>query len=626
VNNDQPALQSNFITEQLIFSVSHLSANIFAVFINSGIMKASLLAALICLISLNSIANQYLTPGTGVKYTLDDLVTHSGGRVSFTAGVYYVSDTVYINYNDTLTIYADAIVKYSPNTFLGTKKDAVLLIDPPNGVTFTANNASTGYLGVRLDSSSASVIRKLTFEYAVSFRISDCSPTLDSCIFQYNNNLSTTFGNGAVSLFRANPIIKNCRFINNKRAAIQGGANISNAPKILNSYFFANNTDNMNVPQINLGATGTTSDTVKIIGNTIIGASVMGGGIGFLPIGNVYALINGNIIRKNRYGITLNGGANINAVISYNIIDSNNIQNNPNLGGSGIAFSGGSATSQQNSIVTGNTITNNLWGITIQNRSKPNLGNLSNTDTTDDGKNKFYYNTNSTTPFIDLYNNSIDNITAENNFWNTHDLAVAETKIFHQVDNAALGLVDFDPLLTTEPLPVTLSQFNAVKKDRAILLNWQTETEVNTAYFNVQRSKDGRTFTIIGQVNAAGNSTSPSVYSYNDTDELSGKEIFYRLQIIDKDGKTSYSNIRRVNPGSGFSFRILPNPASRNITIKGEGIVTLKIVSLNGQEMLKQQLSLPGSSIDISSLKSGAYIVYLINSNKNIASQQLVVQ
>lgn len=594
-------------------------------------MKFSLLISIaIFLFTTTALSNQYLTPGTGVKYTLDDLVANSGGSVTLASGVYYVNDTVYINTNDTLTIYADATVKYFANTFLGTKRDGVLLIDPPNGVTFTAENMTSGYFGVRLDSSSASIIRKLTLEYAVSFRISDCSPTLDSCILQYNNHIaSTSFGTGAITLFRASPIIKNCRFINNKRTAINGGSNISNAPKIYNNYFFANNTNNLNTPQINLGATSSNGqDTTKIIGNYIYGGSTNSGGIGFLPSGNVYAIISGNVIRKNRYGIVLNGGSNINTVISYNIIDTNNIENNPNLGGSGISFYGGTATSQQNTIVTGNIIRANLWGITIVpgSRAKPNLGDLSNSDTTDDGKNQFINNTNANTPDIDLYNNTPDNIKAENNYWNTDDPAVAEARIFHQADNGSLGLVDFDPILTSAVLPVTFVQFNAVKKERAVFLSWQTATEVNTAYFNIQRSKDGRTFTNIGSVNAAGNALNPSTYSYTDADELSGSLVYYRLQVVDKDGKTSYSDIRRINKNSNFSFRILPNPANKNITIEGEGIVTIKIVNLNGQEMMKHQLSLPGSTIDISSLHNGIYIVHLINNKGSIASQQLIVQ
>ncbi len=590
-------------------------------------MKASLLVVLgLCLLTTSAFPNQYVTPGTGVKYTLDDLVTNSNGSVTLVSGIYYVSDTIYINTNDTLTIYTDATIKYSANTFLGTKRDGVLLIDPPNNVTFTADDLTTGYFGIRLDSSNASIIRKLTLEYAVSFRISDCNPTLDSCILQYNNHLtSTTFGSGAITLFRASPIIKNSKFIYNKRTAINGGSNGSNAPKIYNSYFFANNTNNVNTPQINLGSSSSTvQDTTKIIGNYIYGGSTNSGGIGFLPSGSLYAIISGNVIRKNRYGIVMQGGSNINAVISYNIIDTNNIENNPNLGGSGISFYGGTATSQQNTIVTGNIIRANLWGITIVpgSRAKPNLGDLSNSDTTDDGKNQFINNTNAATPDIDLYNNTPDNIKAENNYWNTDDPAIAEARIFHQVDNASLGLVDFDPILTSTVLPVTFSRFNAIKKDRAIVLTWQTATEVNTAYFNIQRSADGRSFITIGKVNAA----NALNYSYIDADELKGNAVFYRLQVIDKDGKTSYSNVKRVTLNTGFNFTISPNPAKNSIVLQGEGIVAMKIISSNGQTVMQQQFTLAASPIDISTLRSGFYIVQITDKNGNFASQQLIVR
>jgi hypothetical protein len=593
-------------------------------------MRSPLLLTILSLIVMNTVyANQYVTPGTGVKYTLDDLVTNSGGRVTFSSGTYFINDTVSINTNDTLAIYNDATVKFMLNTYLGVRQNGVLLIDPQNNVTFTANNVTDGYLGVKLDTTSASIIRKLTFEYAVSFRINDCNPTLDSCIFRYNNNLaSTSFGNGAIALFRANPLIKNCSFINNKRAAIQGGANISNAPKIYNSYFFANSTTNANVPQINLGSTSASGqDTVKIIGNTIYGGYVMSGGIGFLPTGNVYAVINGNVIRKNRYGVTFNGGSNINAVISYNIIDTNNIQNDPNLGGSGIAFSGGSASSQQNSIVTGNIIRANLWGITIQGRSRPNLGNLSNADTTDDGKNQFINNTNATTPFIDLYNNTVDNIMAENNYWYTNDIAVAEQRIFHQVDNASLGLVDFDPIATAESLPVTLVRFDAMLQDKKVRLYWQTATEENAAWFNIQRSVDSKSFATIGKEYAAGNTASLTSYEHIDpVNEINAGIVYYRLQVVDKDGRISYSGIKIVGLKNGIRFSLAPNPASKYITVAGEGKATIRIMNMAGQVLFNTSGALPVNNIDVSVLMKGMYVVAITNEKGTVSYERLLVQ
>jgi hypothetical protein len=385
-------------------------------------------------------AGNYVTPGIGVKWNLDDLVTNSGGSVTFSAGQYNVIDTVKISATDTLMITSDAIVKFAKNTYLAVR--GTLIINPPTGVLFTAQNTVDGYYGMRIDTSSSTFLRKLTFEYAVSMRISDSNPTLDSCIIQYNNNnASTTFGNGAIAVFRANPYITNCKFLNNNRAAIQGGANIANAPKIIGCYFFGNDKTHQNVPQINLGTSGT--DTTKILNNQILRGDTNSGGIGFLPIGNVYTVITGNIIKNNRYGITFNGSTNINAVVSYNTIDSNNTQGSPTLGGSGISFTGGSASAiGQNTIVTGNLIRWNLWGITIQGRSKPKLGNITNADTSDDGKNSIYGNyNNSATPRIDLYNNSVDEIYAQNNYWGFDNLDSIEAHIYHYTDNIALGPV-----------------------------------------------------------------------------------------------------------------------------------------------------------------------------------------
>jgi hypothetical protein len=486
------------------------------------------------ILSVTTFAN-YQTPGTGVTYSLSELLVNAGPDMSFISGQYFVNDSITISSNDTLNILSDEIVKFAGNTLL--QINGVLNINPPTGVLFTAQDQAVGFLGLRLDFSNGSNIRKLTFEYASALRIADCSPALTDCIIRYNTT-SSTLGSSAITLFRANPVINNCQFIQNRRAAIGGGANIPNAPKINGSVFSANNTQNLNVPQINLGASG--PDTTKIMNCQIIGGNTNSGGIGFLPLGELHVLINNNYIKGNRYGINMQGGSDINSIISYNRIEDNNIQNNANLGGSGIAFAGGSAASQQNSIVTGNIFSNNLWGITIQNRSKPNLGNLNNADTTDDGRNSFINNTNATTPGIDLYNNSIDPIFAMGNYWNTNVESLIENKIFHQPDNASLGLVTYSSFL----LPVNLLTFTARPNGNDVLLNWQTSAETNSHNFEVERSFDGLNFIPVRKVAAAGNSNITILYSVSDISAgKSGRNLFYRLKLTDRDGAISYSAV-----------------------------------------------------------------------------------
>ena len=541
-------------------------------------------------------ANNYHTPGTGVNWNLNDLVANSGGDVTFSDGSYNVNDTVFISLNDALSIKADAVVKFAVNTYLDV--NGTLVINPPTGVTFTAQNQAGGYYGVRIDSSNTTVLRKLTFEYAVSLRVSDCNILIDSCIFRYNSP-TTLFGNGAVALFRASPVITNCQFVNNQRAAIQGGANINNAPKIINCLFQGNNTLNTNVPQINLGATSDGTDTVKILNNQILRASANSGGIGFLPIGNVYALISGNVIKNNRYGITFNGGSNINALVNYNQIDSNNTQNDPNLGGSGISFSGGTATSQQNSIVTGNLLRWNLWGITIQGRSKPDLGNLTNTDTSDDGKNRFIDNTNASTPNIDLYNNTVDQIFAQNNYWGTNDVNIVETKIFHQPDNRSLGPVNYLNIL----LPVKLASFAASLRNGVILLSWETAAE-SGGLFTVERSFNNGLFDAIGTIAARGGQGLSPVYKFTDGNiNLAGRPVLYRLKMVDADGRITYSPVITVRETGGLKaglVKLYPTTTTGNepwhleISSAKSQTITIQLLDVTGRQLVNTGKTLAG--------------------------------
>lgn len=535
-------------------------------------MRKTLLCFFVFCCLLQSRAN-FVTPGTGVTLTLADLVTLSGGVVTFNGTDYLVNDTVELRKTDVLNISQNATVRFAPNTFLLIK--GTLIVNPPAGVTFTAQDQTAGYLGMRIDTSNATSLKKLTFEYAVSCRLVDSHITVDDCTFRYNNNSSSTsFGNGALALFRSSPVITNSRFIDNRRAAIQGGANIANAPKIIGCVLKGNGTAAQNVPQINLGATSNGNDTVKIINCQIIDAgSTMTGGIGFLPLGNTYAVISHNLIRGNRYGIFLNGGNTINALISYNIIDGNNIEGNPNLGGSGISLSGGSASSKQNTIITGNVFKNNLWGVTIVGSGatltgpQPNLGNLNNADTTDDGKNYFIGNTNANTPGIHLYNNSSDPIMAQNNYWGVADPAEVEATIFHKTDNATLGLVTYNTYI---PSPVRFLSFTAARAatGESVLCSWSTSAEILSREFEVESSLDSVNFTRIGTVPAAGNSNTQRDYSYEDVSpDWQRGVVFYRLRVMDQIGYYEYSQVVAVRLPAINGFKLYPTsiPASRKV-------------------------------------------------------------
>jgi hypothetical protein len=401
---------------------------------------------LLLIIFTSTLFAGYSSPGTGKSWNLDSLVAFSGGSVTFGSGYYTFHDTLTISQSDTLKILINTTVKIAPVGVFNVY--GTLFINPPDSVKITAIDTTQKFYEMRLDDfSDASIMEKMIFEYSVNgIRLLNTNPLIDSCVIRYNCNGNSSSTAPAINLFNSNAVISHCKIFRNYKVAIGGGANIANAPQILYNEILENNIANSNVSQINLGQSG--AGTTLIKGNTIRGLYTNAGGIATLPIGTLNIIIENNIIKNNRYGIAIQN-ANTTAMIRGNIIDSNNIQGNPMLGGSGINFLGNSTLT---AVVTRNFIRWNLWGVTIQSTAKPNLGNLNNADTSDNGFNYIFGNFhNDTIP--DLYNNTPDSIMAENNFWGTGNLTIIEQHIFHKPDNPALGFVDYIPIY----IPVSVS-------------------------------------------------------------------------------------------------------------------------------------------------------------------------
>lgn len=168
-------------------------------------------------------------------------------------------------------------------------------------------------------------------------------------------------------------------------------------------------------------------------------------------------------------------------------------------------------------------------------------------------------------------------------------------------------------------LPLTLLNFNVVKQNNTAQLNWQTANEINTAYFNVQRSIDGRNFTNVGKVIAKGSSKVNNEYAYiDDIAQLHSDKIYYRLQIIDNDGKLNYSAIKYINVNGGLSIAIIPNPiinnkVNLNIYSTQSAKLQLDIYNQLGQQIFNQQFNMQSGSlnkvINLSNLASGSYLV-----------------
>ena len=392
------------------------------------------------LISAFTFAQDYTTPNTGVVWTLDDIAAASPSTITTSGSDYTLlgnltisaNDTVIINSDLTLSIGADLLV-----TVFGTFTVA------SNAVNITAVDENIPYKGFRFEEFSVINIQNATIQYGGGLRVLTETFSIDNCTLI--NNVSGATTSAVIQLSRGMPQITNNTISFNVNPAIGSAANSEVSGYIFNNMIEGNTTDNANRPQINMGTT-LANEPLQIIQNTIIGDPALTnvGGIAIANFvgGNINTVVNNNILRSNRYGITILGPVN-SAEITNNIIEDNNTQGNPNLGGSGINLN--TSTAGAEVIASGNQIRRNLWGITLQDQALINLGD----DSGNLGLNVFSENGNGGVVYA-LYNNTANPISAKHNCWIEGQQSTpeqVEDVIFHSVDDPTLGEVTFEPFL-----------------------------------------------------------------------------------------------------------------------------------------------------------------------------------
>lgn len=182
----------------------------------------------------------------------------------------------------------------------------------------------------------------------------------------------------------------------------------------------------------------------------------------------------------------------------------------------------------------------------------------------------------------------------------------------HYVAAAPAGAANTDgarcPATAVAPLPVTLTAFSATAApSRQVQLAWTTASELNSAYFEVQHSLDGRTYEAVGQVAARQQSQVITDYAFLHAAPGAAATHYYRLRQVDQDGSSAFSPVQAVTlaPGSSaLQLAAVPNPTTPgNLRVQVQyagpaaAPAVLTIQSLLGQTLLTQPVTLqPGTS------------------------------
>jgi len=181
------------------------------------------------------------------------------------------------------------------------------------------------------------------------------------------------------------------------------------------------------------------------------------------------------------------------------------------------------------------------------------------------------------------------------------------------------------------PLPVELISFDAKPKGKAVELTWVTATEIDNAYFEVQRSVNGIHFERIATLQGAGNSTITINYSIMDENPVVGNS-YYRLKQVDFDGTSDFSKIINVQYRSERKFEIIsisPSPASSytqlTLNVAEPDEIFIKIYDNKGDLLKKDKVVvLEGYNeirLDVSGLPTGVYYITAQNSKAFVSSR-----
>ncbi|MFP5039492.1 T9SS type A sorting domain-containing protein [Parasediminibacterium sp. JCM 36343] len=206
------------------------------------------------------------------------------------------------------------------------------------------------------------------------------------------------------------------------------------------------------------------------------------------------------------------------------------------------------------------------------------------------------------------------------------------------IDNQAAIYFDYNtPVLTNiastiiknPVLPVRIASYELqLLADNSVENIWVTSSEINTAYFNLQRSIDGNSFATIGKVLAKGN----GLYEFTDMhakSSVAGSKRYYRLQILDKDGSISYSDTKSISIlPTPLGIGIYPNPAKDFICIYGKNIAKISIIDNMGKVVAtKAGLDMLAEQNKVSfSLAPGVYIAQIATVDGKIVNKKFVVE
>jgi hypothetical protein len=168
----------------------------------------------------------------------------------------------------------------------------------------------------------------------------------------------------------------------------------------------------------------------------------------------------------------------------------------------------------------------------------------------------------------------------------------------------------FGGTATQNPLPVRLVSFEGKRSDdQTTNLQWKVAEQENIEVYQVEYSRNGKTFNQIGQVTA--NTLESTDYNFADSLSHSGDRAYYRLKVIEFDGKTAFSKIVTVKLTGNDVMIAYPVPAKNELWIdwKKTNAASVDFIDSKGRVLKTIKKTSASQKVDISSLPAGLLLL-----------------
>lgn len=199
--------------------------------------------------------------------------------------------------------------------------------------------------------------------------------------------------------------------------------------------------------------------------------------------------------------------------------------------------------------------------------------------------------------------------------------------------NAASSAADRFKLVFRQlaALPVNISSITAVNKEGKNLIHWSVENESGIRQYAVEKSTDGNQFSQMAMVNA--NHTESGDYISEDSN-VNAVINYYRVRIVSKDDKVSYSPVVKVNTGKIIAaIEVTPNPilnGTIHLVFSNEpsGKYTISLSNQLGQVILSKTIlhtaESASESISANSISKGIYNLLIVKPDGNKQTVKII--